>query len=158
YRYNAGSEAHKQIAEYLQSAWRGIGLEVELEAREWNSMLQATKAGEFEIARLGNIGSVADTESEFLPLFKCNTPDNRGRYCSAEFDRVMAEARTIPERTARNAKLREAEAIMINDVPVIPIYVYTQKHLVKPYVRDYAINLIDQPSLWRVSIDLSWRP
>ena len=38
---------------------------------------------------------------------------------------------------------------MIQDAPVIPIYVYTQKHLIRPYVRDYSINLVDQPALWR---------
>ena len=41
--------------------------------------------------------------------------------------------------------------------PVLPLYVYTQKHLIKPYVRGYAINLIDQPPLWRIWIDPDWR-
>ena len=39
---------------------------------------------------------------------------------------------------------------------MIPIYVYTQKHLIKPYVRNYAINLIDQPPLWQIRIDPGW--
>jgi oligopeptide transport system substrate-binding protein len=153
YIYNAGSEAHKQIAEYAQAAWRSIGVDVELEAQEWNAMLEATRKGEFEIGRLGQIGNVADTESEFLPLFVCGSPDNRGRYCNQDFEHLLGEARTIRDRKARNAKLRAAEQVMIEDAPVIPIYVYTQKHLVKPYVRDYPINLIDQPPLWRVSIE-----
>ncbi len=158
YMYNAGAEAHKQIAEYLQAAWARIGLDVVIEAHEWNSMLADTRAGKFELARLGQIGSVADTESEFLSLFRCGTPDNRGRYCNPDFERLMTEARTMRDRGARNAKLREAEAVMIEDVPVIPIYVYTQKRLTKPYVRDFAINAIDQPPLWRVWIDPSWHP
>ena len=157
YRYNAGSEAHKQIAEYLQAAWATIGVPVRLTAQEWNSLLDDTHKGDFEISRLGNIGTFADTESEFLPLFRCASPDNRGRYCSAEFGRLMDEARTLPDRAARNAKLREAESVMIEDAPVLPIYVYTQKHLIKPYVRDYAVNLIDQPPLWRIWIDPSAR-
>lgn len=158
YLYNAGSEAHKQIAEYAQAAWKAIGLDVELEAQEWNAMLEATRAGEFQIARLGNIGNVADTESEFLPLFTCASNDNRGRYCNPRYEALLAAARGQADRRARNATLREAEAVMIEDAPVIPIYVYTQKHLIKPYVRDYPINLIDQPALWRVSIDPAWRP
>lgn len=157
YRYNAGSEAHKQIAEYLQAAWARIGLRVELVAQEWNSLLEDTRAGNYQIARLGNAGSVPDTESEFLPLFRCGSPDNRGRYCSAEFERLMEEARTVRDRRARNEVLRRAEAVMIEDAPVIPIYVYTQKHLIRPYVRDYAINLVDQPSLWRIWLDPHWR-
>jgi len=157
YRYNAGSEAHKQIAEYLQAAWATIGVPVRLTAQEWNSLLDDTHKGDYEISRLGSIGTFADTESEFLPLFRCASPDNRGRYCSAEFERLMDEARTLLDRAARNAKLREAEAVMIEDAPVVPIYVYTQKHLIKPYVRDYAVNLIDQPPLWRIWIDPSGR-
>ena len=157
YIFNAGGEAHKQIAEYAQAAWRAIGLDVELEAQEWNAMLAATRSGDFEIARLGNIGNVADTESEFLPLFRCASPDNRGRYCSPEFERLMDDARTLTDRAARNAKLRDAEAQMIGDAPVIPLYVYTQKHLIKPYVHDLAINLVDHPSLWRAWIDPDWR-
>ncbi len=158
YRYNAGSEAHRQIAEYLQAAWARIGLRVELVAQEWNSLLEDTRAGNYEIARLGIGGTVADTESEFLPLFRCGSPDNRGRYCSPEFERLMNEARTIRDRRARNEVLRRAEAVMIEDAPVIPIYVYTQKHLIRPYVRGYSINLIDQPALWRVWLDPAWKP
>ena len=122
-------------------------------------MLADTHAGRFEIARLGNIGNVADTESEFLgALFRCGTLDNRGRYCSKQFEALMDEAKPMRDRVARNAKLREAEGVMIDDAPVIPIYVYTQKHLVKPYVRDFAINVIDEPPLWRAWVDPDWSP
>ncbi|MGN6107677.1 MAG: peptide ABC transporter substrate-binding protein [Kofleriaceae bacterium] len=156
YRYNAGSEAHKQIAEYLQASWARIGVRVELAAQEFNSMLDDTRRGNFEIVRFGGAGQVADTESEFLPLFRCGSPDNRGRYCSPEFERLMEQARTLRDRKARNAVLARAEAVVLGDAPVIPIYVYTQKHLIRPYVRDYHINLVDQPSLWRVWLDPAW--
>lgn len=158
YRYNAGSEAHKQIAEYLQAQWAKIGLRVELAAQEWNSLLEDTRTGNYQIARFGAGGTVADTESEFLPLFRCGAPDNRGRYCSPEFERLMDEARAIRDRRARNAVLRRAEAVMLEDAPVIPIYVYTQKHLIRPYVRGYSVNLVDQPALWRVRLDPAWKP
>jgi oligopeptide transport system substrate-binding protein len=157
YRYNAGAEVHKQIAEYLQASWAKIGVTVQLTAQEWNSLLDDTHRGAFEISRLGNIGTFVDTESEFLVLFRCDSPDNRGRYCSPAFERKMDEARTLSDRKARNAVLREAERVMIEDAPVLPLYVYTQKHLVKPYVRDYAFNLVDQPPLWRIWIDPQWR-
>jgi oligopeptide transport system substrate-binding protein len=157
YRYNAGSEAHKQIAEYLQAAWAQIGVRVRITAQEWNSLLDDTHRGDYEISRLGGIGTLADPESEFLVLFRCASPDNRGRYCSPAFERLMDEARTLSDRAARNARLREAERVMIEDAPVLPIYVYTQKHLIKPYVRGYAVNLIDQPPLWQIWIDPAWR-
>ena len=158
YRYNAGSEAHKQIAEYLQQSWSALGLTVELSSQEWKSFVTDTRDGKYQIARFGNIGSSVDTETEFLPLFTCDSTDNRGKYCNPEFDRLLAEARPLRDRVARNAKLREAEAVMIEDAPVIPIYVYTQKQLQKPYVRNLAINAVDQPPLHLVWIDTAWRP
>ncbi|HEX8111223.1 MAG TPA: ABC transporter substrate-binding protein, partial [Kofleriaceae bacterium] len=153
YRYNAGSEVHKQIAEYLQAAWAQIGVPVVLIAQEWNSLLDATARGEFEIARFGNVGTVIDTESEFLALLRCGSPFNRGRYCSPVFERRMSEAHGMVDRRARNAVLRQAEAVVLDDAPLVPLYVLTQKHLIKPYVRDYAINLLDLPPLWRIWID-----
>jgi oligopeptide transport system substrate-binding protein len=153
YRYNAGSEVHTQIAEYLQAAWAQIGVPVVLIAQEWNSLLDATARGEFEIARFGSVGTVIDTESEFLALLRCGSPFNRGRYCSPEFERLMSEAHGMVDRRARNAVLREAEAVVLDDAPLVPLYVLTQKHLIKPYVRDYAINLLDLPPLWRIWID-----
>jgi oligopeptide transport system substrate-binding protein len=158
YRYNAGSEAHKQIAEYLQQSWSAIGLTVELASQEWKSFVSDTREGKYQIARFGNLGNSVDTEIEFLPLFTCDSPDNRGKYCSADFDRLLAEARPLNDRNARNAKLREAERVMIEDAPVIPLYVYTQKQMQKPYVRNLAINAVDQPPLYKVWLDTTWRP
>jgi len=158
YRYNAGSEAHKQIAEYLQQSWSAIGLNVELSSQEWKTFVSDTRDGKYQIARFGNIGNSVYTETEFLPLFTCDSSDNRGKYCNPEFDRLMAEARPLRDMNARNAKLREAERIMIEDAPVIPIYVYTQKQMQKPYVRNLAINAADQPPLHFVWIDTNWKP
>ena len=158
YRYNAGAEAHKQIAEYLQAAWARAGIPVRLLAQDWNSLLDDTHKGDYEISRLGSIGNFADPESEFLSLFRCASPDNRGKYCSQEFERLMDQAQALSDRKARNAVLRQAEAVMIADAPILPIYVYTQKHLIKPYVRGYRFNLIDQPPLWRIWIDAAWHP
>jgi ABC-type oligopeptide transport system substrate-binding subunit len=153
YRYNAGSEAHKQIAEYLQAEWRAIGLDVRVTSEEWNSLLEDTRAHKFQLARFGNIGSSPFTESDFLPIFRCASPDNRGAYCSKDFERLMDEVPPILDLRARNAKLREAEAVMIGDAPVIPLYVYSQKHLIKPYVHGYEINLYDQPPLAGIWLD-----
>ena len=152
YRYNAGSEAHKQIAEYLQAAWARLGIDVTLTSEDFNAMLADGRAGNYDIMRFGQQGNVADAESEFMVLFRCGTPDNRGGYCNPAFDKLLDEAQPLRDRRARNAKIREAESVMINDAPVIPLYVYTLKLLVKPYVRDYHSNVINQPPLWRAWI------
>lgn len=157
-RYNTGNEGHKHIAEYLQSEWQNnLGLDISLETQEWKTFLKATAAGEYEIARMGNIGNYPDPESEFLNLFKCKAPDNRSQWCNAEFERLFKQAEATGDRKKRLAIMREAERVMVNDAPIIPLYVYTQHHLQKPYVRDLAINFPDKPPLIRAWIDPDWK-
>jgi ABC-type oligopeptide transport system substrate-binding subunit len=161
YRYNSGSEGHKLIAEYLQQSWQNVlGLEIALESQEWKTFVNDTREGNYEMARFGNIGSVTDTESEYMTLFKCGSAQNRSRYCSkgpGGFEETMLAAKRLTDRRARNAKIAEAEQIMIEDAPVIPLYVYTQEHLRKPYVRDLAINFVDQVPMYRAWLDPDWR-
>jgi ABC-type oligopeptide transport system substrate-binding subunit len=158
YRYNSGSEGHKLIAEYLQQSWKQVlGLDVGLESQEWKTFIADTANGNYQMARFGNIGNVADAESDFLSLFKCKAPQNRARYCSDAFEKQFVAAKEIFDRSARNRALAQAEKIMIEDAPVIPLYVYTQEHLRKPYVRDLAINFVDQPPLYRAWLDPDWR-
>ena len=145
------------VAEYLQQAWTAIGLHVELESQEWKTFVADTRAGNYELARFGNIGNFPDTESEFLANFRCKSPDNRAQWCDPEFEALMDAARPIADRTLRNAKIHEAEDRLLQSAPVIPIYVYTQKRLVRPYVRDLAVNLIDMAPIERAWLDPDWK-
>jgi len=158
YKFNTGVELHKLIAEYLQQQWsRNLGLTVELESQEWKTFLVDTRAGNYDIGRMGWIGNFPDAEAEFDVIFLCGNPNNRPQWCNQDFQRAWAETQLVLDRKQRLAKLYQAEKIMIEDAPVIPLYVYTQKHLQKPYVRDLAINFVDQPPLWEAWLDPDWQ-
>ena len=90
-------------------------------------------------------------------MFRCDSPNNRPHWCDAEYERLMTEAKPIRDREARLVKVRAAEARMIEDAPIIPLFVYTQVHMQKPYVKDLYINLIDQPPLHEAWLDPDWR-
>ncbi len=158
YKYNLGYEGHKLVAEYLQAEWRRtLGLRVRLEQQEWQVFLSDTRAGSFELARLGWTGSAADPEVEFLRLWRCGGSNNRARWCDRDFDRLLDEAAALADPVARLVKVRAAEEVLIAGQPIIPMFNYTQKLLVRPYVRGLAVNFITQPSLWRAWRDPAWR-
>lgn len=69
----------------------------------------------------------------------------------------MDAAAAEPDRARRLALVRQAEARVLDDVPVIPMYVYTQHLLIKPYVRELYVNLADKQSLRETWIDPDWR-
>jgi len=158
FKFNQGSEQHKLIAEYLQHQWQEVlGVTIELEVQEWKTFLADTKNGQFELGRFGWIGNFPDAEGEFLPLFRCGSPNNRSRYCSPEFERALGAAKPIRDRKQRLERVYQAEQILVEDAPVIPLFVYTQIHLHKPYVRDLHINLVDQPPLHEAWLDPDWK-
>jgi oligopeptide transport system substrate-binding protein len=156
-KFNSGVEGHKLIAEYLQHEWSTkLGLKVTLESQEWKTFLKDTVSGEYDVARMGWIGNFPDPEAEFLGGFKCTSPDNRTKYCSETFDGLLARAEATADRVERLALAKEAERTMIEDAAIVPLYVYTLKNLRKPYVKDLAINFVDQVPFRRVWIDPAW--
>ena len=157
-KFNSGVEGHKLIAEFLQHEWSTkLGLDVKLESQEWKTFLKDTVNGEYEVARMGWIGNFPDPEAEFLGNFKCTSPDNRTKYCSEKFDALMAKAEGTLDRKERLKIAAEAEHEMIEAAAIVPLYVYTLKTLQKPYVRDLAINFVDQVPFRRVWIDPDWQ-
>ncbi len=157
-KFNTGFEGHKLIAEYLQQEWKEkLGLDIELTSQEWKTYLKSTTSGEYEIGRFGNVGNFPDPESEFLAIFKCGAPNNRTRWCNDEFMALFRKAESTADRTERLALIRQAEEVFIRESVTIPLYIYTQYHLQKPYVRDLAINLPNRPALSRAWIDPSWK-
>ena len=152
-------EAHKIIAEQIQQQWKQVlGLDIELQSQEWKTYLSDTNNGEFEVARMGWVASFPNPESEFLaPLFKCSAPSNRTYFCSEKFDRLFEELERTADREKRIALTKEAEKDMIQAAPVIPMYVYKQHHLQKPYVRGLKINIADVVLFRHAWIDLAWK-
>ena len=61
------------------------------------------------------------------PLFHSDSigGDNKSGYSNAEVDKLIDEARATTDDDARIAKMKEADAIVASDCPVIPLMFYT---------------------------------
>jgi oligopeptide transport system substrate-binding protein len=158
YRYNAGSEAHKLIGEYLQQQWQQVlGVTVKLESQEWKTMVADSRAGNFEVMRFGAVSNFPDSESEVLPNFRCASTDNRPQWCNPAFEAALDAAAGLTDRKARLAKIYEAEQLVVEDAAIIPLYVYTQQFLIRPYVKGLPVNLTDQMQIERAWLDPDWQ-
>jgi oligopeptide transport system substrate-binding protein len=157
-KFNCCFEYHKWVAEYLQHEWQKIlGLTVEIEIQDWKTYVTDTLSGNYDVGRFGGIGNLPDVEVEFLPDFRCKGPANRTRFCDPEFERLVDLAAKTADRKERLAWAYQAERRVVDSVAIIPLYVYTQRNLRKPYVRDLAINPIEQLPFRKVWIDPDWR-
>ena len=68
---------------------------------------------------------------------------NHSGYESAEYDELLKSASLKPAGKDRLNDLLQAEQIMLNDMPVIPLYFYVSQHLIKPWVSGLEGNVMD---------------
>ncbi len=146
-------ESHKLVAAVIQEQWRQhLGIEIELENREWKTYLKTVHAMEYDIARAGWIGDYLDPNT-FLDLWVTNGGNNETGWSNTEYDALIDAAGREPNPEARLELLRQAELILADEMPFLPIYWYADVELRQPDVRGYHSNLMDQHPLQHVWLD-----
>jgi oligopeptide transport system substrate-binding protein len=146
-------ERHERISEVLQSHWKtNLGIDVKLRNEEWGIYLNTVHKGEYDIARGGWIGDYVDPNT-FLELFITGAENNETGWSNAEYDRLVAEAATISDHQKRADVLRSAEALLVAERPVISLYFYVSKNLVRPYVKGFHPTLLDVHPLEMIRVD-----
>jgi oligopeptide transport system substrate-binding protein len=131
--YNAG-EVHTKVAVAVASMWKeALGVEVRLTQVEFKSLLEDIDRGDVELFRSSWAGDYNDAYT-FAQYLKSDFGLNLPRYRSAAYDALLTRAAAEGDFGARRALLEEAERVMLADHPLIPLYFYVNKHLVKPQV------------------------
>jgi oligopeptide transport system substrate-binding protein len=87
-----------------------------------------------------------------------NDGNNRTGWGNARYDGLLREAASETDPAKRLEKLSQAEAILLDESPVIPIYHYTINSMVKPYVHGIYPTALDVNSLKHVWIERAWKP
>jgi oligopeptide transport system substrate-binding protein len=146
-------EGHQAIAQLIRKQWqRTLGIRVKTRNEEFATLLNSQRALNYDISRLGWIADYADPNS-FLDMFVTGGENNRTGWSSAEYDRLIVDAARETDTTTRLAMLRDAERILMDELPLIPFYFYVGKNMVKPYVRGFYNNILDSHPLWAIWID-----
>lgn len=149
--YNT-SESHKEIAETAQAMWsQALGVDVTLRNQEWKVYLESMTQLDYDIARSAWVGDFVDPIT-FLECFTTDNGNNRTGWSSSAYDALIAEAVRTADREARFAALQKAEAILLDELPVIPVYFYTNAWLQAPEVQGLEHNLLGYISFKRIRL------
>lgn len=141
-RYNTG-EVHAKVAVAVASMWKeALGVEVALAAVEFRSLMQDVDRRDVDVFRLSWIGDYNDPYT-FLQYLKSDFGINLPRYQSERYDALLDEGARQVDVSRRRALLEEAERVMLADHPLIPLYFYVNKHLVKPEVVGWYDNVMN---------------
>ena len=141
-RYNT-SGVHRRMAVAVAAMWKQVlGVETELFNEEWKVFVNNRRLGIVtEVFRGGWIADYADPGS-FLDLFRSNSEMNFTFLENEEYDALFQQAE-LAQGTERLGLLERSEALLIREMPAIPLYYYVSRHLVQPGVRGFVDNVRD---------------
>lgn len=136
---------HKKIASAIQQKWHEtFGITIELEHCDWKVYLSKINSGNFQIARMGWVEEFPDPLS-FLDPFKYKNDgilgsNNHTGWFNQEFTHLLDEAEQSTDPKKRSTQLKKAETLLLEEMPVIPIYFLTSKYIKKPYVKNLFVS------------------
>ncbi len=141
-RYNT-EEIHTELAIAIASMWqKALGAQVTLRAEEFRSLMQDIDRGDVQMFRSSWIGDYNDAYT-FAQYFKSDFGVNLTHYHDPAYDDLLDRAAAQIDPTKRGALLEQAEQVMLRDQPVIPLYFYVSKHLVKPRVTGWYSDIMN---------------
>ncbi|HEY1889520.1 MAG TPA: peptide ABC transporter substrate-binding protein [Steroidobacteraceae bacterium] len=141
-RYNT-EEIQTEVAIAISSMWQqALGAQVTLHGEEFRSLMQDIDRGDVQMFRSSWIGDYNDAYT-FAQYFKSDFGVNLTHYDNPAYDGLVKQAAAETDADKRLALLQQAEQIMLADQPVIPIYYYVSKNLVKPRVTGWYGNIMN---------------
>ncbi|WP_028562107.1 peptide ABC transporter substrate-binding protein [Paenibacillus pinihumi] len=138
--YNT-SEGHQKIAQAIQDMWtKNLGVEVTLENSEWAVYIEKLHSLDYQVGRMGWIADFNDAIN-FLEMFRDKDGGNNDTgWENAQFKDLLAKSSTEKDAAKRAQLLQQAEAIFMDEMPVLPIYFYTNNWVVNDKLKDVFID------------------
>ncbi len=150
--YNT-ADNHRNIALAIQQMWKKeLNIEVALENQEWQVFLSNRQNLNYSVARAGSLSSYADP-IDFLDSFKSGHGMNNTGWSHTGYDDLVNKAGEMRDENSRFAALSAAESILLEELPVFPIYFYVKNFLVAPEVKGMQFNPVDLPEYRGVYIE-----
>ncbi len=154
--YNT-DENHRSIAEAIQEMWsKNLGIKSTLVNQEWKVYLDSQRKLDYQVSRAGWTGDYVDPNT-FLDMFTSWSQQNQTGWSDDKYDELIRKAGMTADRTKRNEFFDEAEKILMDEMPIMPIYIYTRVYLLDPSVKGWHSTILDHHPWKYVHLDTAVR-
>ncbi|HYG60756.1 MAG TPA: peptide ABC transporter substrate-binding protein [Symbiobacteriaceae bacterium] len=135
--YNT-SEGHKRIGEAIQEMWKkNLGIEVSLVNVEWQVYLDNQSKLNFQISRAGWIGDYIDPMT-FVDMWVTDGGNNQTGWSNKTYDELVDKAKKSGDTKVRMEAMHQAEKLLMEEMPIMPIYHYVRVRMVSPKVQNWS--------------------
>ncbi len=158
YKYDAGGEEMRQLAELWSKSLANVGIRVETTAVQFADLLDAKRLGKFQIAKSAWTADYPDAQNFLQLFFGPNTDQsNESRFKLPEYDRLYEKSLAVPDGPERNAIYREMNRILAAYAPARLGVHRIYNHLQYPWVKGYKKHPIIYTNFKYLDIDESAR-
>lgn len=148
-------EVQKVMAEAIQAMWqKNLGIHVDIRACEWTAYKSAQQNMQYDLSSSSWSGDYLDPAT-FVDLWRSGGGNNCTGWANPTFDALLAAAHSAENMESRIDALRGAEAVMLAEMPVIPLYWASRTYLKSPAVAGWSPLLLDNHPLDAVGVSLS---
>ena len=134
--------------------WRdNLGVDVQIQQAETATFFQDVEEGRYQMFLLAWIMDYPDEENILNLHFDSESPNNNTFYDNPQVDELLRQALLEPDPQQRIEQYREAEQIILDDVPWFPLYFGRYHVLIKPYVKNYLIPASIVPRLRFITLE-----
>jgi oligopeptide transport system substrate-binding protein len=131
-----------RVMEAIQAMWRkNLGVRIEILPVEQKTLFQDEQSHNFSIGFAGWGADYADPSS-FLDQYVTGGGNNWTGWGDPDYDRLIAAAQTTPDQARRYEDFQKAEAILSQQVPLVPLYDDTHTYLLHPAVRGWKPSIL----------------
>jgi len=154
YTTGAGGATSRVIEAIVGMYEENLGIRIGIEQTDWATFLVEISRPEnpYQMYSLGWIADYPDPQNFLDILFHSQSMDNHMGYSNREVDRLLEEARTEQDHGRRMDLYREAEQMILNDAPWVPLQYDVDYWLTKPYVKGMIYPPMIIPYLQYVSL------
>lgn len=137
------SEAHAAIAQFIQEGWRtNLGIDVSLDNSEWQVYLDKLTNLDYDVGRLGWIADYNDAYTFLEQYDSAENGNNDTGWENPQYAELLTQSNSETDPAKRLELLKQAEAIIMAEYPVAPIYYYTNLSVKKDYVENIEPDVL----------------
>lgn len=151
------SDSARTVAEFFQESWhQQLGIEVSILQQDWQVYLDSMSKLQFDVVRGGWVGDYLDPFT-FLSVFRSTDGNNNTGWKSSRYDDLMLTSTREPDPAIRLKTMQEAEALLLTDMPMIPIFWRMDSRLKRAEVQNWKESKIGYRCYKAISIG-PWEP
>lgn len=151
-------EAHRTIAQAIQEMWKtNLHIPAGVLNQDWQVYLDSQRKMTYSVCRAGWGGDYHDPYT-FLSIWQTGDGNNNSGWGSPKYDAMMQASCREGDPEKRNAILHEAETMLLDELPMLPLYWYVHDHLQLPELEGWLPSILDHRCFKAMSFKETGKP